>query len=142
MRRKHPIGRDSQEVHWPSSGLPEKRAGLFQARRRVVYRIDDLDEIERTATNRTSNMVCKKRVEAPAMGQPKGNQTSANPVEPVVIRRPKLQSSRDCPEARSEHGFGWLPALRDAKPVLIPGDGLKVWLKTRWAARKQRCYPI
>lgn len=34
-----------------------------------------------------------------------------------------------------------LPVLESEKPILIPGDGLKNWLKVRAAARKQKCLP-
>ena len=34
-----------------------------------------------------------------------------------------------------------LPALLDCRPILIPGDGLKAWLKARRAARKHTCQP-
>lgn len=32
-----------------------------------------------------------------------------------------------------------LPVLVDGKPLLIPGDSLKDWLKARRASRKQKC---
>lgn len=34
-----------------------------------------------------------------------------------------------------------LPILQDTRPVLIPGDGLKAWLKARSQARKHHCQP-
>jgi excisionase family DNA binding protein len=34
-----------------------------------------------------------------------------------------------------------LPVLEGCKLILIPGDGLKAWLKARRAARKQTCQP-
>jgi hypothetical protein len=34
-----------------------------------------------------------------------------------------------------------LPVLEGNMPLLIPGDGLKGWLKARLAARKQKCLP-
>jgi hypothetical protein len=34
-----------------------------------------------------------------------------------------------------------LPVLEECKPVLIPGDRLKAWLKTRAKARKHHCQP-
>lgn len=34
-----------------------------------------------------------------------------------------------------------LPVLEGGKPILIPGDGLKSWLKARWLARKKACLP-
>ncbi len=34
-----------------------------------------------------------------------------------------------------------LSVLEGVKPLLIPGDGLKLWLKARRAARKQKCFP-
>jgi excisionase family DNA binding protein len=34
-----------------------------------------------------------------------------------------------------------LPVLGSEKPILIPGDGLKNWLKARGAARKHKCLP-
>ena len=34
-----------------------------------------------------------------------------------------------------------LPILPDIRPILIPGDGLKAWLKARAKARKCRCQP-
>lgn len=34
-----------------------------------------------------------------------------------------------------------LPVLGSEKLILIPGDGLKNWLKVRAAARKQKCLP-
>jgi hypothetical protein len=34
-----------------------------------------------------------------------------------------------------------LPVLESEKPLLIPGDKLKAWLKLRYAARKQSCQP-
>lgn len=37
-------------------------------------------------------------------------------------------------------GLG-LPTLEQSKPILIPGDGLKVWLKDRRFARKSKCLP-
>ncbi len=34
-----------------------------------------------------------------------------------------------------------LPVLEDKKPLLIPGDNLKAWLKLRRATRKHTCQP-
>ena len=34
-----------------------------------------------------------------------------------------------------------LPILQNIRPILIPGDGLKAWLKARAKARKCRCQP-
>ena len=34
-----------------------------------------------------------------------------------------------------------LPILGDCKPFLVPGDGLKLWLKIRRASRKRICQP-
>ena len=34
-----------------------------------------------------------------------------------------------------------LPILQDIRPILVPGDGLKAWLKARTKARKCRCQP-
>jgi excisionase family DNA binding protein len=34
-----------------------------------------------------------------------------------------------------------LPFLDGGKPILIPGDGMKSWLKARRTARKQKCLP-
>ena len=34
-----------------------------------------------------------------------------------------------------------LPVLEACKPFLIPGDGLKAWLKARAKTRKHRCQP-
>ena len=34
-----------------------------------------------------------------------------------------------------------LPILQGTRPILVPGDGLKAWLKARAKARKCRCQP-
>lgn len=34
-----------------------------------------------------------------------------------------------------------LPILQNTRPVLIPGDGLKAWLKARSQGRKHHCQP-
>ena len=34
-----------------------------------------------------------------------------------------------------------VPILQDIRPILVPGDGLKAWLKARAKARKHHCQP-
>jgi len=67
------------------------------------------------------------------------------------FRRIRLSRCYSVPEAATLLGVSagtvrtWirqgLPVLGNGKPILIPGDGLKSWLKARWTARKHHCQP-
>jgi hypothetical protein len=94
-----------------------------------------------TASNRPLNMG-ESQVEIAAMRKTKRGQDLRN------IRQSQCYTIQECSRVLAV-GLAtvrfWirqgLPTLSDGKPILIPGDTLKSWLKGRRAARKQICQP-
>lgn len=97
--------------------------------------------LKHTASDRLQNMA-QSPSETVAMRKTKRGQDLRN------IRQSQCYTVQECSKALAV-GLAtvrfWirqgLPTLPDGKPILIPGDTLKSWLKSRRAARKQKCQP-